>query len=333
MRSREKETIPWAPPPANVDIDFDGCMVVVGISFVLFLLLAVIVGGVILVNLALDEIVLWVVFLAARSWTFLITHPFIDALAIVAMIVAVNFLRNELSRPNRAVGAFDPAIIPLPWIRNQFPIAEVSKGWQLAFYAGWFVSFTAGISLALLSGAVNTVDFLFSDMVIAMCKLNPEFYKLVESQPWLGYLLLTIVFFSFMARSLQKTFWLAKCRSVAVRDDPRRKPLILLVDTIHGWNAQIPIFNDLAESGEHEEEMQSLLLKRAQLIDLMNRMEKRLAVAPLGSFPENSNVSELPEFKELNTLVEDLKREPCTRDAWKDARKEVMALGRFFTGA
>ncbi len=262
-------------------------------------------------------------------WTFLIAHPFIDAVVIMAMIVVANFLWNELNKPNRAVGVFDPAIVPPPWIRNQLPIARVNRGWRLAYRVGWIISLTTGVCLTLLSGVLNTADFLFSDMVTAMCKLNPELYKLAESQPWLGYAILTIVFLSSTTHSLKKTFWLAGCQSVAVRDDPRCKLLILLVDTIHGWNAQIPVFNDLAESGEQGEVVQRLLLKRTQLIDLMNRVERRLAVAPLGSFPKNSNVSELPEFKEPNTLVEELKREPCMKEAWK----EVDALTRFFTGS
>lgn len=315
----ERETSQLNVDGSDVILLFIGSFI--SLSFLSFLLLAIAVGFI----LVLYELTPWVAVTMKYLWMFLASHPLIDVLMIVVIITAFHALWNELHRPKRLVGVFDPAIILSPWIQNQLPIARVNKKWQLAFYVGWFISLMAGVGLTLLSGMVNTADFLLGDVVTAMCKLNPELYKLVESQPWLGYLLLTIVFFSFTARSLQKTFWLATCRSTAVRDDPRRNLLLLLVDTIQGWNAQIPIFNDLAESGEHQDEVQMLLLKRARLIDLMNRTEKRLAVAPLGSFPQNSHVSELPEFQELNAVVTELKREPCTREAWQKAEKEVDA--------
>ena len=255
---------------------------------------------------------------AEAVWTFIGTHPIIMILVIVAITITAIVTWNEAHKPKRVLGAFDPAIVLTEWVQNQFPIAAANAAWWLVFYGGWFVAAMTGIGFTLLSGAVSAVDFLFSDMVTAICKLNPEFYKLATSEPWLGYLFLTMVFFSFTAGSLRKTFWLAKCRTTAAQKDPRRVLLLMLVRTIHGWNTHIPVFNDLAASGDHVTEVMNLLEKRTRLIDLMNRMERRLSVAPLGSFPENSDVSELPDFKELNTLVEDLKREPCLEAAWEE---------------
>ncbi len=283
------------PPPGSVEVDPLLFVIIFGALAFWAIVLALIAG---------------VYAVCVAVWMFMTTYPLVSVLIVVAVTILLLVMWTvHTSKPELLPGHFK--VIPLcDRDRREYRVAKVNDAWWLILPGAWIIATAMGFVLSAISGLIGLADVLFSDALAGALQFDPALSAIVSSHPWLGYMFLVLVFFSAAIGAMRQTIWLAWVRSSAVRKDPRRIQLLKLIRTINWWNEHLPVFNDLAASGEGKEQVEKLAQTRAKLVEWLNRMCSRLAVAPLGSFPQSATPLEIPELRELGALVEDLKHQP-----------------------
>lgn len=201
-------------------------------------------------------------------------------------------------------------IYPSPRVVDAANVCAANEAWWLFIPGAWLVAFVFSAASALFTAAMSVLGFVGKLLTYAsfLPRYQEDLLVVLALIAFCGFCILSVWF-------LRQAVWYAVVRSKAVRDDPRRSAILLLTRGIEWWNRNLSLMNDHAAAGGREEVLQKLNESHRKLIAWANKMDKRLQVAPLGSFPSTVGKMPLPELKELTVVVNELKAHSVQLDA------------------
>ncbi len=201
-------------------------------------------------------------------------------------------------------------IYPPPRVVDAANVCAANEAWWLIIPGAWLAAFVFSAASALFTAAMSVLGFVGKLLTYAsfLPRYQEDLLVVLALIAFCGFCILSVWF-------LRQAVWYAVVRSKAVRDDPRRSAILLLTRGIEWWNRNLSLMNDHAAAGGREEVLQKLNESHRKLIAWANKMDKRLQVAPLGSFPSTVGKMPLPELKELTVVVNELKAHSVQLDA------------------